>query len=46
MMQVTLASMVLLAIAAIPELCMARPAKRDDSNTPTGNSLLTPYSAI
>jgi hypothetical protein len=35
-MKVTTASVTLLAVAALSELCAAVPTKRDDSSTPTG----------
>jgi hypothetical protein len=35
-MRITAASVTLLAVAALTELCMAIPAARDDTSTPTG----------
>jgi hypothetical protein len=45
-MKVATASLTLLAVAAISELCAAVPTKRADSSTPTGESLLIPLSVI
>lgn len=45
-MKVTTASVTLLAIAALSELCTAAPTKRADSSTPTGELLLIPLSVI
>ncbi|KAG2095868.1 ferritin-like domain-containing protein [Suillus cothurnatus] len=39
-MKVTAASVTLLVVAALPELCVAAPAKRDDSSAPTDIQIL------
>jgi hypothetical protein len=39
-MKVTAASVTLLVVAALPELCVAAPAKRDDSSVPTDIQIL------
>lgn len=39
-MRVTAASVALLVVAALPELCVAAPSKRDDSSTPTDIQIL------
>jgi hypothetical protein len=41
-MKVTAASVTLLVVAALPELCVAAPAKRDDSSAPTGKLFAYP----
>ncbi|KAG1840191.1 ferritin-like domain-containing protein [Suillus subalutaceus] len=39
-MKLAAASLTLLVVAALPELCVAAPAKRDDSSTPTDIQIL------
>ena len=42
-MKVTTASVALLAVTALPELCMAIPVERSDDSAPTGKFAACPH---